>query len=145
MTAFDVEVVDPRTAWSMLEHEADAVLVDVRTRPEWSFVGTPDLTPLGKQVVLTEWRMFPTMAINTGFVDELLGQIGPPPGRILFLCRSGARSMEAAQRMAEALGAAGHGTRCVNVAEGFEGDLDRAGHRGHHNGWKAHGLAWRQS
>jgi len=33
----------------------------------------------------------------------------------------------------------------VNVAEGFEGDLDATGRRGSLGGWKARGLAWRQS
>jgi hypothetical protein len=34
---------------------------------------------------------------------------------------------------------------CINVTEGFEGDLDAEGHRGNLNGWRARGLAWRQS
>ena len=32
----------------------------------------------------------------------------------------------------------------VNVAGGFEGDIDGEGHRGHVNGWKAANLPWRQ-
>jgi hypothetical protein len=30
------------------------------------------------------------------------------------------------------------------VADGFEGPVDGAGHRGSAAGWKASGLAWRQ-
>ena len=35
--------ISPKQAWDMLTQEKTAVLVDVRTRPEWSFVGIPDL------------------------------------------------------------------------------------------------------
>jgi hypothetical protein len=31
------------------------------------------------------------------------------------------------------------------VAEGYEGDLDAARHRGSVNGWKGRGLPWRQT
>ena len=34
--------------------------------------------------------------------------------------------------------------RCYNIAEGFEGDKDGAGHRGTVNGWKVRGLPWVQ-
>jgi len=33
---------------------------------------------------------------------------------------------------------------CYNIAEGFEGDKDDAGHRGTIGGWKVHGLPWVQ-
>ena len=58
---------------------------------------------------------------------------------MLFLCRSGVRSIAAAQ----AATAAGI-TPAYNITEGFEGPLDDAGHRGG-AGWKATGLPWRQS
>ncbi|QDL93513.1 rhodanese-like domain-containing protein [Paroceanicella profunda] len=142
MAAAKVSEMDPAEAWSVLESEPDAMLVDVRTRPEWAFVGTPDLTGIGKQVILTEWRQFPGMNVNQAFVPALLDQVGTPPKKIFFLCRSGARSMEAAMQTAAELGET---TECINVREGFEGDLDQQGHRAHLNGWKARGLAWRQS
>jgi len=62
-----------------------------------------------------------------------------PEHRIHFLCRSGARSMAAAQ----AAQAAGF-PQVFNVAEGFEGNPDAEGHRGVVAGWKAEGLPWRQ-
>jgi len=36
-------------------------------------------------------------------------------------------------------------TGCYNVLQGFEGDRDPQGHRGHLNGWQAAGLPWKQS
>lgn len=133
-------------SWATLEKTSDAALVDVRTRAEWAFVGVPDLSSLGREPILSEWRVFPDMSRNQAFVDELLDGFGKRlPSRILFICRSGARSMEAAQTVAAELAARGQSAECINVAEGFEGDLDEQRHRGAANGWKARGLPWRQS
>ncbi len=136
----------PSETWSGLKNSTDAVLVDVRTKPEWSFIGIPDLSALGKQVILQEWRQYPDMSVNESFVVNLLEQLGgSAPSKIYFMCRSGVRSMEAANVMHEALSAQGCVTKCVNVSEGFEGDLDGTRHRGVTNGWKARGLAWGQT
>lgn len=141
-----VTEVDPKTAWAALKDVSDAVLVDVRTKAEWSFVGLPDLSELGKQAVLVEWAVLPGMQQNPDFLDGVLSQLGDSaPSTVFFLCRSGARSLAAARLIAEAFTAKGQTVSCVNVAEGFEGDLDQDGHRGKLNGWKAQGLSWRQS
>lgn len=131
--------LSPRQAWELLGTEPDAVLVDVRTRAEWAFVGMPDLSGLGKRVVAVEWNTFPDGATNPAFLDQLraagLGE-GTP---VAFLCRSGHRSVAAA----EAATAAGLGP-AYNVLDGFEGPVDGDGHRGL-VGWRAEGLPWRQS
>jgi len=46
----------PREAWDLLARERAAVLVDVRSRPEWSFVGVPDLASISKRPVLVAWQ-----------------------------------------------------------------------------------------
>ena len=141
-----VEQCGPREAWDALEANPKAQLVDVRSRPEWSFVGVPDMGPLGRQTAMVEWRSFPGMQVNPAFIDELETHFDPATAsQVFFICRSGARSMEAAQTVAAHYAAAGTPVRCVNVAEGFEGDLDAQRHRGNLNGWKKRGLAWRQS
>ena len=138
--------VNPDGAWQILREEASARLVDVRTRAEWGFVGVPDLEELDHETVFVEWASWPDMSINPRFVAEVLEAIGPgKPGTLLFLCRSGARSLRAATAVSDHLAESGVESTCMNVAEGFEGDLDASGHRGGHNGWKARGLAWRQS
>ena len=140
-----VEQQSPEEAWAALS-QGGAALVDVRTRAEWSFVGLPDLSSVGAEPVLIEWSSFPTMAQNERFLEQLdraLKKDGPPPA-IYFICRSGARSLSAAIAAAAHFGAAGVQTRCINVSEGFEGDLDAEGHRGASNGWKVRGLPWRQ-
>ncbi len=49
--------VTPTDAYAALQADADAVLVDVRTHAEWTYVGLPDLTDLGKRVVTIEWQI----------------------------------------------------------------------------------------
>ena len=131
-------------AYDILQGRPDAVLVDVRTEPEWSYVGVPDLSGLNREVVLVEWQRYPTMAVNEDFVPTLLSELKrrgtPQSAPILFLCRSGARSQAAAQTMSE------RGfTNCLNVTGGFEGPLDSERHRGRRDGWKAQDLPWRQN
>ena len=136
--------VSPKEAWEILAKEPGAVLVDVRTRPEWGFVGVPDLRNLGKKTVLLSWQVYPEMAVDPDFNAKLKAELKAGAGRdpaapLLFICRSGARSRAAA----EAATAAGF-SRCYNVSEGFEGDKDGSSHRGQRGGWKFAALPWIQ-
>ncbi|NNG40588.1 rhodanese-like domain-containing protein [Flexivirga sp. ID2601S] len=129
--------VTPQQAYDALRDDPDAVLVDVRTQAEWTYVGVPDLSPIGKRVVCVEWQDFPAGAQNARFVDDVR-EANAAGGAVYLLCRSGARSVAAA----EALSAAGVGP-AYNVVDGFEGNLDEHGHRAL-AGWKVAGLPWRQ-
>lgn len=141
-----VDEVGPAEAFELLKSGSAKALIDVRTRAEWTFVGLPDTEPAGVPLWPVEWSSFPAMARNPGFEAEVMERLrGRPPGRLLFICRSGARSMAAAQATARALAGQGFEAHCTNVAEGFEGNLDGHSHRGEVNGWKARGLPWRQS
>jgi rhodanese-related sulfurtransferase len=141
-----VDELTPPEAHAALADDPDGVLVDVRTSAEWAFTGLPDLSALGKEVIPIEWVSFPTMAPNPHFYEDLLGKAGGTlPDRLFFICRSGARSMAAARAVAAESEARGHPVHCTNVAQGFEGDLDASHHRGTRNGWKVHGLPWRQT
>lgn len=137
--------VNPDAAWQILREESSARLIDVRTRAEWGFVGVPDLDQLDRETVFVEWASWPDMSVNPRFVAEVLEAVGDAPGTLLFLCRSGVRSLRAATVVSDKLAESGWDGRCLNVAEGFEGDLNAEGHRASHNGWKVRGLAWRQS
>ncbi len=134
-----VENVAPADVWDALLSDPAAALVDVRTEAEWTFVGVPDLSQAGKRVLLIPWQVFPTMAVNADFVEQMADAGVTPADRIYYLCRSGVRSLAAA-RAALACGFV-HG---VNVADGFEGPVNARGHRGQVAGWKAAGLPWRQ-
>ena len=44
--------LSPQESWRLLSEDAGAVLIDVRTQPEWAFVGLPELYgSLGKNVL----------------------------------------------------------------------------------------------
>lgn len=122
----------------MLSDNPQAVLVDVRTDAEWRFVGVPDLSSLGRDVVYIEWNT--ATGHNPNFLAELQDKV-PSAGAdrpVVFLCRSGNRSIGAAE-VATAAGFA----PSYNVLDGFEGQLDAQGHRGG-TGWRALGLPWKQ-
>jgi rhodanese-related sulfurtransferase len=131
--------IPPRAAWEALRDDPQAALVDVRTEAEWTFVGLPDLGAAGKQPVLVQWQLYPSMQLNGHFLEQLRKAGLTPLHKLYFICRSGARSLAAAQ----AAQAAGF-PHAFNVADGFEGPVDEAGHRGTRGGWKAEGLPWRQ-
>ncbi len=130
--------VSPEQTWEALRSRPDAVLVDVRTRAELTFVGRPDLAELGRPLVAVEWTRFPGGERNPDFVAELeqLGVRRDQP--VYFLCRSGVRSVAAADEAT----AAGW-DEAYNILDGFEGGVDDAGRRTL-AGWKVAGLPWRQ-
>jgi rhodanese-related sulfurtransferase len=134
-----VENVAPAQTWEALQADEDAQLVDVRTDVEWTFVGLPDLKAAGKQTLLIPWQVYPTMQLNGLFEENLRAAGLTAEHKIYFICRSGMRSMAAA----EAARSAGF-PHVFNVADGFEGPPDMDGHRGTTAGWKADGLPWRQ-
>ncbi len=134
-----VENVSPKQVWDAITADPNAQMVDVRTDAEWAYVGMPDLAEAGKQPVLIPWQRFPSMQVDAGFVDHLHEAGFTPEHRIYFLCRSGVRSLAAAQAAIEA-----GFPNAYNIADGFEGPPDSDGHRGTVAGWKADGLPWRQ-
>ena len=128
-----------KQAWDLLSENPKAQLVDVRTDAEFAYVGSPDLSSLGKEVLCVNWQIFPDMDIDPEFVNQFSSGGVDKDAPLLFICRSGVRSLAAAEAMTRA------GFReCYNVAGGFEGDRDAEGHRGTVNGWKVDGLPWRQ-
>lgn len=118
-------------AWALVQG-GHATLIDVRTAEELKFVGR---VPGSLHV---PWMTGTAMLRNPRFVRELEAKSGKDK-TVLLLCRSGKRSADAAT----AAHKAGF-TSVFNVQEGFEGDLDASGQRGHHNGWRHSGLPWIQ-
>ena len=131
--------LSPNEAWNIIKENSDCFLVDCRTSAEWSLVGIPDLDSLGKKVLFVEWQTFPTMEKNPRFLQEISETNLEKKSKIIFLCRSGARSRSAA----EFLTSQGYES-CFNCSEGFEGSHDNFGRRGNVNGWKFHNLPWKQ-
>jgi len=129
-----ISTMDPKQAWEFMKEHPDAVLVDVRTTLEFSHVGHP----VG--AVHVAWKEAPDWRVNPGFIDAVARQVADHTRPVLLLCRSGQRSLAAAQ----ALAAAGY-RMPINVEEGFEGPLDDNKHRSTLGGWRFHGLPWEQS
>ena len=134
-----VDNVQPKDVWDALRTDPDAQMLDVRTDAEWNFVGIADLSAAQKAPALIPWQVFPSMQVNAGFTEQMKQAGLKPDHKIYFLCRSGVRSLAAAQ----AAIAAGF-VHSFNIADGFEGPPDGAGHRGVTSGWKASDLPWRQ-
>ena len=128
----------PPQAYEELASNKKAVLVDCRTRTEWIFVGIPDLSRIGKQVVL-ESIADETGQLNENFTTRI-GEIASANTPIYIICKIGGRSANACRL----LESSGYSNVC-NILEGFEGDLDQNGHRSSRDGWKYHNLPWVQS
>ena len=123
----------PTEALTFLQENSDARLIDVRSKAEWSWVGR---IPGAVEI---EWLVFPSMQANPDFLGHLSLKV-TKESPVMFICRSGVRSNQAAIAALES----GY-LNCFNVLEGFEGDKDSNGHRGVQGGWKAAGLPWVQS
>lgn len=138
MTGWFAGDVLPVAAWQGLVADPDAMLVDVRTQAEWTYVGVPDLSSLRRPLIQVEWQHFPSGNRNPRFAEQLAAHGIRSNNPLYLICRSGVRSKAAGELLA------GLGYTSYNVAYGFEGQPDGQGHRGTVNGWKVDGLPWRQ-
>ncbi|HEY5798604.1 MAG TPA: rhodanese-like domain-containing protein [Burkholderiaceae bacterium] len=124
--------VTPPLAWQLFSTHG-VLLVDVRTAEERKFVGHVPGT------VHVPWATGTALTRNPRFVRELESKTGGKDTAVLLLCRSGKRSVLAAEAAAKA------GFSAVfNVLEGFEGEIDAQQQRGKSDGWRFHGLPWIQ-
>lgn len=125
--------MQPAEAHEIFKSAPGAKLVDVRSKAELDFVGR---IPGAIEI---EWATYPGMKANLNFLAALEQQVDKE-ALVMFICRSGARSHNAAVAAEQA----GY-NEVYNVLEGFEGDKDAAGHRNALNGWRAANLPWTQS
>ena len=121
----------PAEAHEVWRNASGAKLVDVRTRAEWDYVGR---IPGAVEIEIVT---YPGGRPNPGFMAELESKVDKA-APVLFICRSGGRSHNAAMLAAQA------GYTAYNVLEGFEGDRDAGGHRNTVGGWRVAGLPWSQ-
>jgi rhodanese-related sulfurtransferase len=124
----------PHEAIELLQLAPGTCLIDVRSHAEL------DLNGSIPAAIHIEWRSWPGWVQNPHFVNQLKQRIDPE-SLLLFICRNGQRSHQAALACVET------GIRNVyNVLEGFEGEINpRTGHRNEINGWKHRALPWSQS
>ena len=137
-SAPEAEEVSPQEAWKMLKEMPRTKLVDVRTVPEWLYVGLPEIVATKRALLQISWHVFPDMTMNVAFIQDLK-RAASSDDVLLFVCRSGGRSLAAARAAKEA------GLKqSYSIRGGFEGPIDAQGHRGNVEGWKCAGLPWRQ-
>jgi rhodanese-related sulfurtransferase len=120
----------PTEAYYLSQHAPSARIVDVRSHAEQDLVGVVE------SAVAVEWQHFPGWQANPYFLAQLKAAVDTE-ALVMFMCRSGGRSNNAAI----AAQAAGY-SAAYNILEGFEGDKNAAGQRGCKNGWKVAGLPW---
>lgn len=129
-----IKKLNPSEAWQFMQDNPSSVLIDVRTQFEYSFVGHP------RGAVHVPWKETPAWNLNHDFVSDVQSEVPEKDHPVLLLCRSGQRSLAAANALLEA----GY-SNLVNVEEGFEGSLDDNKHRSTTGGWRFHGLPWEQN
>jgi len=134
----NIGYLSPKDAWSLLYNEEKSILIDVRTRAEWFYVGVPDLSSLNKNLCKLEWVEYPNGNYNSNFL-KVLEKKFKKDVILIFICRSGHRSALAAQAAFQ-IGF----NYSYNLTEGFEGDLG-SNNRRNINGWKTAGLPWSQT
>jgi rhodanese-related sulfurtransferase len=129
----------PQEAHRILAADPAAVLLDVRSKMEFDYVGHP----LG--AINLPLMEPPHWQTDSEFVDKVRRALHARTRglvealTVMTLCRSGKRSLVAADLLAQA------GFQQVyNILEGFEGELDANKHRNTLNGWRARGLPWEQ-
>lgn len=127
--------VTPEEAWAILQADQSITLVDVRTSAERDWVGRVQIAESQHHAV--QWSLYPGGAPNPDFMRQLSALVPNKSTPILFLCRSGVRSIHGAKLATE------HGyTQCYNILQGFEGDKDAHGHRKTVGGWCSADLPW---
>lgn len=129
-----IKNLSPLQSWELLQQQPHAVIIDVRSSMEHSFIGHPP------GAVHIAWKEPPDWQLNPEFVARVRKAVPATDTPILLLCRSGQRSLEAAH----ALEQAGF-SELINIEGGFEGPLDSNKHRNTVGGWRFHGLPWQQS
>lgn len=137
-----INIFSAKQAAELLNKEATAILVDVRSHMEYLFIGHP------KGAINIPWIDEPDWVINPNFVREvrqlLLGGLMHDGNTshsvpVILICRSGRRSQEAGAALFK------EGFENVySVSDGFEGDLDDNHHRSTQGGWRFEGLPWEQ-
>ena len=105
--------------WKQLENLTNSYLIDVRSPEEWQETGIADLSLIDREAKTISWKRFtPFVHQNDKFLDELSASVPDKKAHLFFICKSGGRSLQAANSAKEA----GY-QYCYNVNDGFEGNM----------------------
>ena len=135
----NIKNISSRECFEKLSIEVNSQLIDVRTKPEWIYVGVPDLSSINKKVIFVSWQVYPEMGTNKFFENQILESNIRKDSNLYFICRSGQRSHDAAKFLDSRSFA-----NCFNVIDGFEGNLNHERQRASIDGWQFNKLPWKQ-
>ncbi len=128
----NVEEISPEKAYQMLKNPS-TYLVDVRSIAEYVFVGHPEKA---YNIPITFWNEEEQrLILNDNFIQDIK-PIFKENDILIFICRSGGRSLRAAEMVSQA-----GFINVYSINEGFEGEEDERGYRTI-NGWKNRGLSY---
>ena len=111
-----------------IKNNPKSVLLDVRTKEEWS-EGKPDGDKIGLKTYFLSLQL-EGQILNQNFVEEFKNLKIDKNHEILITCGTGGRS----QRAAEILTLEGY--KCTNISDGFLGNYENIG-------WKNSGLPFK--
>ena len=112
-----------------LEKNSNAILLDVRTDQEWEKIGKPAAEELGIATHFLSYLIGEKRIPNENFEQQFLDLNIDKSKTIMCICRSGARSLRAAEIIKDL------GYETVNISDGFEGSSAIQ-----EMGWKANNI-----
>ena len=105
-------------AFDFLSQKVDSYLIDTRSDVEWKTTGIPDLSSINKETNLINWGPVLDQTFFEQYKNFLLSSFNQNDN-LLFICRSGSRSLIAAQ-FAIKFGF----ENSFNIFEGFHNEND---------------------
>ena len=100
-----------------INNNNDSVILDVRTEEEWNMVGKPDGEALNVKTLFISLLIGSDRQRNENFTKDFNKKKISKKNNILIICRSGVRSMAAAELLQQQ----GY-KNLINISDGFEGN-----------------------
>ena len=116
MEPINIKAID---AFDFLSNKDDSHLIDTRSDIEWKSTGIPDLSSINKETNLINWGPVLDQTFFEQYKNFLLSSFNQNDN-LLFICRSGSRSLMAAQ-FAIKFGF----KKSFNIFEGFYNENDQ--------------------
>ena len=116
MNVININALD---AFDYLSKEVNSYLIDTRSELEWKTTGIPDLSSINKETNLINWGPVLDQSFFEQYKKFLLIKFNRKDN-LFFICRSGSRSLMAAQFALE------FGFKnSYNIYEGFSNDNNK--------------------
>ena len=116
MEPINIKAID---AFDFLSKKDGSHLIDARSDIEWKSTGIPDLSSINKETNLINWGPVLDQIFFEQYKNFLLSSFNQNDN-LLFICRSGSRSLMAAQ-FAIKFGF----KNCFNIYDGFYNENDQ--------------------